>query len=192
MKSLKAIVKEFLSKAESAAEIKNQSTAETSTEATDNLSLLTKSQPNETDTDQNPRIHQLDSSNVEMHHGENPGDEISNGAEEYTAREPERDTEGEKSREGEPRTTRDGDRESGKSEESGESGVTKETIESRESRETVASRDIEEAYKRGVLDGRNARIKEEFFPNNDDGVPALNGAPAFCPQNDIFSLASQA
>ena len=52
---------------------------------------------------------------------------------------------------------------------------------------------IEEAYQRGVIDGRNAKIEEEYFPKTNDGIPQFHGS--FSKENsfgDIFSMAREA
>ena len=50
-----------------------------------------------------------------------------------------------------------------------------------------------EAFKRGVIEGRNQQIEERFFPKTDDGIPHFHGGtPANLPGDDIFSLAREA
>lgn len=52
----------------------------------------------------------------------------------------------------------------------------------------------EEAYRQGVIDGRNARIEIEEFPAVTEDVPNLKGniPPASSCQNNIFKMASEA
>ena len=51
----------------------------------------------------------------------------------------------------------------------------------------------EEAYRRGVIDGRNQQIEEKYFPKTDDGIPNFRGRPEkSSPLSDIFSMAREA
>ena len=51
----------------------------------------------------------------------------------------------------------------------------------------------EEAYQRGVIDGRNSRIEEMYFPKIEDGIPHFRGNPSKAnPMGDIFSMAREA
>lgn len=52
---------------------------------------------------------------------------------------------------------------------------------------------IKEAYEKGVIDGRNSKIEETFFPKGNDGIPHFHGAPStLSPIGDIFSMAREA
>lgn len=53
---------------------------------------------------------------------------------------------------------------------------------------------IEEAYRKGVIEGRNAQIEEKYFPMTDDGIPRLrSGRPLKKRSSDnIFALAREA
>lgn len=52
---------------------------------------------------------------------------------------------------------------------------------------------IEEAYQKGLKDGRNARIEERYFPKENDGVPHFRGGAVKIPSGgDIFSIAREA
>lgn len=54
-------------------------------------------------------------------------------------------------------------------------------------------RDKEEAYRRGEVDGRNARITTEYFAEGDDGLPHLKGVARQRERGeDIFSMARDA
>ena len=54
-------------------------------------------------------------------------------------------------------------------------------------------KEIEKAYNRGLIDGRNARIEETFFPKKAESVPAFRGTPRnSMPSSDIFSVAREA
>ena len=54
-------------------------------------------------------------------------------------------------------------------------------------------RDKEEAYRRGEVDGRNARITTEYFAEGDDGLPHLKGVSRQRERGeDIFSMARDA
>lgn len=51
----------------------------------------------------------------------------------------------------------------------------------------------EEAYQRGLRDGRNMVIEERYFPKTDDGVPHFRGNPTRVnATGDIFSMAREA
>lgn len=65
----------------------------------------------------------------------------------------------------------------------------------REKDETLrkAESDLEDAYRRGELAGRNARIREEIFPAEETDLPYLKGkATATQTSPDIFSIAKDA
>lgn len=52
---------------------------------------------------------------------------------------------------------------------------------------------VEEAYRRGLIDGRNEQIEELYFPKLNDGIPHFRGSPSKCrPVGDIFSMAREA
>ena len=52
---------------------------------------------------------------------------------------------------------------------------------------------FEEAYKQGLIDGRNSVIEETYFPKGDDGIPHFRGNPSLAdPMGDIFSMAREA
>ena len=74
----------------------------------------------------------------------------------------------------------------------GESGEQPERVDpEKETRDF--EREIEDAYQRGVIDGRNAVIEDKFFPSLDDGVPRFRGISS--KENfaaDIFSMAREA
>lgn len=54
-------------------------------------------------------------------------------------------------------------------------------------------REIEAAYQRGVIDGRNSIIEERYFPVLDDGLPRFRGCQSKMDSlNDIFSMAREA
>ena len=66
-----------------------------------------------------------------------------------------------------------------------------------EPQENTSIQDLEqrlrEAYARGVKDGRNMKIEEEYFPNSDDNIPHFHGNPSpASPFSDIFSMAREA
>ena len=50
----------------------------------------------------------------------------------------------------------------------------------------------ERAYKEGELAGRNSRIEEKYFPQNDDGLPHFNGMKERTGEIGIFNLARKA
>ena len=61
--------------------------------------------------------------------------------------------------------------------------------------ETVrkAEFEIEEAFRQGELAGRNARIREEIFPAEENDLPYLKGKSPVTPSSpDIFSIAKDA
>ncbi len=65
----------------------------------------------------------------------------------------------------------------------------------REKDETLlqAQNDIEDAYRRGELAGRNAKIREEIFPAEETDLPYLKGKSSAAPSSpDIFSIAKDA
>ena len=52
---------------------------------------------------------------------------------------------------------------------------------------------IREAYEKGLIDGRNSRIEEVYFPKENDGVPVFHGSNRkSTPSTDIFSMAREA
>ena len=52
---------------------------------------------------------------------------------------------------------------------------------------------LEEAYRRGVIDGRNQQIEERYFPKVEDGIPHFHGRPSeSLPSSSIFSMAREA
>lgn len=52
---------------------------------------------------------------------------------------------------------------------------------------------LKAAYKEGLIAGRNAVIRERYFPKNDDGIPRFRGAPSKTKNSsDIFSMAREA
>ncbi len=54
-------------------------------------------------------------------------------------------------------------------------------------------KDKEAAYRQGELDGRNAKIVAEYFPEEDDGLPHLKGGSGREVKSpDIFSVAKEA
>lgn len=57
----------------------------------------------------------------------------------------------------------------------------------------ASTSEVEEAYRKGYLEGRNSKIEETYFPKTQDGVPEFNGSPAkFSQLGDIFSIAREA
>ena len=53
--------------------------------------------------------------------------------------------------------------------------------------------ELAEAYRRGVIDGRNARIEEIHFPKAPESIPAFRGRPTpRLSSGDIFSMAREA
>lgn len=53
--------------------------------------------------------------------------------------------------------------------------------------------ELKEAYQKGVIDGRNAKIEEQYFPKHDDGIPQFRGAAsASNSAPNIFSMAREA
>lgn len=49
------------------------------------------------------------------------------------------------------------------------------------------------AYERGLIDGRNSRIEERYFPKEDDGIPEFHGSPSKeIKTGDIFRIARDA
>lgn len=53
--------------------------------------------------------------------------------------------------------------------------------------------DTEEAYRRGLIDGRNSKIEEIYFPCREDGVPQFRGSNSReISVSDIFSVARNA
>ena len=58
---------------------------------------------------------------------------------------------------------------------------------------SVRQETVEEAYRRGLIDGRNSKIEELYFPNLDDGIPHFRGCPSNeIKSDDIFSVAREA
>ena len=52
---------------------------------------------------------------------------------------------------------------------------------------------ILEAFRKGVIEGRNQQIEERFFPKTDEEIPRFHGHPSkYLPSDDIFSLAREA
>lgn len=53
--------------------------------------------------------------------------------------------------------------------------------------------EVEAAYQKGLIDGRNAAIEEKYFPTKDDGIPHFRGRVSRPqPFSDIFSMAREA
>lgn len=51
-------------------------------------------------------------------------------------------------------------------------------------------KEIADAYQKGLIDGRNQKIEETYFPKNDDGVPHFHGCSnPYSPVSDIFNIA---
>lgn len=70
-------------------------------------------------------------------------------------------------------------------------------IEDKTSKENTRQEDfnkaIEEAYQRGLIDGRNAQIEEIYYPKEDDGIPVFRGKPSnYRSTGDFFSIAREA
>lgn len=52
---------------------------------------------------------------------------------------------------------------------------------------------LEESYRKGLIDGRNEKIEETYFPLSDDGIPQFRGRPSRNLQAaDFFSMAREA
>ncbi|MCH5242963.1 MAG: hypothetical protein J1F67_11210 [Muribaculaceae bacterium] len=52
---------------------------------------------------------------------------------------------------------------------------------------------LKAAYEQGLIDGRNLVIEETYFPKGDDGIPHFRGNPSLAdPMGDIFSMAREA
>ena len=62
------------------------------------------------------------------------------------------------------------------------------------SRETDNGRELEiaAAYEKGVIDGRNQKIMELYFPDMEDGIPRFRGSASSDLTTGIFSLAREA
>lgn len=70
-------------------------------------------------------------------------------------------------------------------------------IEDKTSKENTRQEDfnkaIEEAYQKGLIDGRNAQIEEIYYPKEDDGIPVFRGKPSnYRSSGDFFSIAREA
>ena len=59
-----------------------------------------------------------------------------------------------------------------------------------ETKETQDS--ASEAYQQGLIDGRNQRIEEIYFPKEDDGIPHFRGNASKARPASIFSMAREA
>ena len=51
---------------------------------------------------------------------------------------------------------------------------------------------VKEAYEKGLIDGRNAKIEELYFPNIDDGIPYFRDTVSKESSSNIFSMARDA
>lgn len=197
MKTLKQLIKDFLIKQQVPEDIPegiSESDKVLNQENSDTLNLNIVE--NETETDENPGVHPVDTSSapetdeshLSMEQSRQPGNP------------------GKSRQSGEPAP----DAQPGLSDKSGESieagnnpefAASSEEETPNESKTPAESDDliktmkekIEEAFQRGVIEGRNQQIETIFMEDDNDCIPRFRGSSQpFSPASDIFSLAREA
>lgn len=173
MKTIKLLLRDWLNRSNLTK--KENPTAKKSDSNQKPINTTLKTNQDETETDESAGIPVVDNPPL----GENPGDDQGEkrGAGELTPSSSDSPSERKTQEETSSQTLADPQKDDpGQSEEDNET-----------------QKRIEEAYRKGLIDGKNARIEERFFPKNDDGIPNFRGRPQLPPPlSDIFSMAREA
>ena len=174
MKTIKALLKDFLYKEECPTPPEEVRTETVDGDKTENDNTNPKNQnENETETDEIPRHPQLDYPGARQSAGNNQGES------------------GEETR---PTGERpDGERAIGDQ----PSGVNTQESETSQEEPPISKeeyeRAVKEAFEKGVIEGRNQQIEEKYFPKEEDGIPHFHGVSSkTLPGSDIFSMARSA
>ena len=178
MKTVKALLKELLKGKKQEPDGENRSSdVSTIHQSGEDYEALSVNQQNfstknqekdETETDEDPGVPELDNPDAGKIAGDNQGEEGTGEIKSITSTPPSPQSEG--------------------------LGSMKSNIPETGEIESQEDNLIKEAFEKGRIAGRNEKIEESYFPTTDDGIPHFHGKPTQrnSSYGDIFSMAREA